>query len=96
MAAKELTIKPGCEAVITDKAAHGALVIEGHGKFGAFDCETPTLIRYGELTADEFFVSRDAAVRGVRIRNESKYEDLVILKHFGPDCGILQMKDIQK
>ena len=54
------------------------------------------MIRYGELTADEFFVSHDAAVKGVKIRNTSKYEDLVILKHFGPDCGILQMKDVRK
>ena len=94
--AKELTVKPGCEVVISDQAAYGCLVIEGHGRFGVYDCETPTLIRYGELTADEFFVSHDAAVRGVRVVNTSKYEDLVILKHFGPDCGAPQVEAMKR
>ena len=94
--AKELTVKPGCEVVSSDQAAYGCLVIEGHGRFGVYDCETPTLIRYGELTADEFFVSHDAAVRGVRVVNTSKYEDLVILKHFGPDCGAPQVEAMKR
>ena len=94
--AKELTVKPGCEVVISDQAAYGCLVIEGLGRFGVYDCETPTLIRYGELTADEFFVSHDAAVRGVRVVNTSKYEDLVILKLFGPDCGAPQVEAMKR
>ena len=94
--AKELIVKPGCSVVIDDKAAYGCLVIEGHGKFGGFDCETPTLIHYGDLTADEFYVSHDAAVKGVKIENTSKYEDLVILKHFGPDCGMPSVPAMNK
>jgi hypothetical protein len=52
---------------------------------GVWDIETPTLIRYGQLTADEFFVSEAAAKEGVKITNRSSLEDLVMLKHFGPE-----------
>lgn len=87
--AKELTVYPGKEAVIQDDSAYGCLVIQGHGKIGKYDCESPTLIHYGELTADEFFVSKGKAISGVTVVNQSKYEPLVILKHFGPDGNIL-------
>lgn len=87
--AKKLTIYPGKTAIIKDDSAYGCIVIQGHGIFGKFDCESPTLIRYGEFTSDEFFVSKDRAIEGVLITNESKYEPLVILKHFGPDGKIL-------
>ena len=86
---KELTVYPGQTVTIKDPCAYGTLVIQGHGRFGSFDCESPTLIRYGELTCDEFFVSKDAAAKGVTVTNTSKYEPLVMLKHFGPDGNIL-------
>ena len=94
--AKELTVKPGRTVKIVDNAAYGCLVIEGHGKFGVFDCETPTLIHYGDLTADEFYVSHDAACKGITVTNTSKYEDLVILKHFGPDCHAPEVPAMKK
>jgi hypothetical protein len=80
--AKRLTVQPGGEAVITDEAPYGMILLQGKGKFGAWDIETPTLIRYGSLTSDEFFVSAAAAKRGVKIVNTSKTEPIVILKHF--------------
>jgi hypothetical protein len=86
--AKELTINPGAEVVIRDGAAYGCVVVQGLGRFGSFSCESPTMIRYGQLTADEFFVSHAASCAGVTIKNDSAYEPLVILKHFGPDCGM--------
>lgn len=89
--AKELTVFPGAEVVIKDSAAYGMYVIQGHGKFGVWDVETPALIRFGQLTYDEFFVSEDAAKEGVRIVNPSKSDPLVILKHYGagnPDLGL--------
>jgi hypothetical protein len=46
--------------------------------------ETPTLIRYGQRTFDEFFVSEAAAREGVAVSNPSRSEPLVILEHFGP------------
>jgi hypothetical protein len=88
VAAKELTVQPGAAVTVKDAAAYGCLVVQGHGRFGVFDCESPTLIRFGQLTADEFYVSSHKAKEGVKIHNLSKYEPLVILKHFGPDCGM--------
>ena len=88
VAAKRLTVEPGQEVNIQDQAAYGCLVIQGHGKFGVWDCESPTLIRYGQLTRDEFYVSNKKAKEGVLIKNLSPVEPLVILKHFGPDVGI--------
>ena len=83
--AKELTIQPGRSVTIHDRGAYGVIVIQGRGRLGVWRVESPTLIRYGQLTDDEFFVSARAAAQGVRIENESEVEPLVILKHFGPD-----------
>jgi hypothetical protein len=58
--------------------------MQGRGKMGVWDIETPALIRYGQLTNDEFFISEQAAMEGVRIINASATDPLVILKHFGP------------
>ncbi len=80
--AKRLTVRPGQSVTVKDSAAYGIIVIQGRGKFGDWEVETPTLIRYGELTSDEFFVTEDAAKKGVTVTNTSKTEDLVILKHF--------------
>jgi hypothetical protein len=82
--AKELTILPGTTATITDAAAYGLIMMQGHGTMGVWNVETPTLIRFGQLTEDEYFVSEQAAVEGVKITNQSGTEPLVMLKHFGP------------
>ena len=89
VSAKRLTVYPGQTVVIKDACAYGIIAIKGKGKFGKWTLETPTLIRYGELTNDEFFVSEDAAKKGVTITNDSATEDLVILKHFAenPDLN---------
>ena len=80
--AKRLTVMPGKSALIKDEAAYGLILIQGRGKMGEWDIETPTLIRYGELTSDEFFVTENAAKEGVLITNTSKTEPIVMLKHF--------------
>ena len=85
IAAKELTIQPGETVTIRDKAAYGCIIIQGHGKFGEYDAEAAIMLRYGQTSADEYFVSEEAARRGVKITNNSKYEPMVILKHFGPN-----------
>lgn len=82
--AKELTVLPGRTVVIKDSAAYGIIVMQGHGKLGVWDIETPALIRYGQLTNDEFFISEKAALEGVTITNPSATDPIVILKHFGP------------
>ncbi len=85
VAAKELTVMPGQTVTIQDHAAHGVILIQGHGTFQGHDCETPTLMRYGQPSNDEFFVTHEAACNGVTITNTSKLEPLVMLKHFGPN-----------
>ena len=73
------------QVVIRDAAAYGMILMQGHGKMGVWDIDTPALIRYGQLTFDEFFVSEDAAKAGVKITNPSATDPLVMLKHFGPE-----------
>lgn len=83
--AKELTVFPGATVTIHDAAAYGMIMMQGHGKMGVWDIETPALIRYGQLTYDEYFVSESAAQAGVKITNLSKTDPIVMLKHFGPE-----------
>ncbi len=52
--------------------------------FGPLRVSTPAMIRFGDMTEDELFVSAEAAQKGVRIENLSASDPLVILKHFGP------------
>ncbi len=82
--AKELTVMPGEEVTIYDSAAYGMIMMQGHGTMGVWNIETPALIRYGQLTYDEYFVSEKAARGGVRIINHSLTDPIVMLKHFGP------------
>lgn len=83
--AKELTILPGHSAIVKDPAAYGCILVQGHGKFGFHDAEAAIMLRYGQLSADEFFVGEAAAHTGVTISNHSRWEPMVILKHFGPN-----------
>ena len=89
--AKELTVMPGATVTIKDAAAYGMIMMQGHGKMGVWNIETPSLIRYGQLTNDEFFVSEAAAKEGVKIVNESDADPIVMLKHFGPNNPDLKL-----
>ncbi len=82
--AKELTVLPGRTATIKDAACYGFILVQGHGTFGKWQIDTPTLIRFGQLTSDEFFVTEKAAQQGVVITNPSETDPIVMLKHFGP------------
>ncbi len=92
VSAKRLTINPGQTAIISDMVAYGFILIEGYGKFGSWDISTPTLIRYGELTNDEFFVTEAAARKGITITNNSSTEPLVMLKHFAENPELNSIK----
>ena len=83
--AKELTVLPGKTVTIKDSACYGFITMQGHGTIGQWDIETPALIRYGQLSHDEYFVSEQAAKEGVKITNPSKTDPIVMLKHIGPD-----------
>lgn len=82
IAAKELTVFPGQSVTVSDNFAYGCILVQGHGRMGVHRCETATMLRFGQASADEFFVSEQAAKRGVAIKNESDCEPMVILKHF--------------
>lgn len=82
--AKELTVLPKRTVTIHDREAFGVIVTEGHGTFGTLVVSTPSMIRYGQSTEDELFVTAAAAQAGVRVENASETDPLVILKHFGP------------
>ena len=82
--AKELTIYPKQTVTIKDAAAYGLILTSGYGKIGNMEVETPSLIRFGQMTRDELFVSAAAANNGLVITNKSETENLVMLKHFGP------------
>ena len=83
--AKELTVAPGKTVVVRDNAAYGIIMMQGHGTMGVWNIETPSLIRYGQLTNDEFFITEKAAMEGVKITNHSTTDPIVMLKHFGPN-----------
>jgi hypothetical protein len=59
-------------------------VIQGRGRFGPLEVESPALIRFGQMTADELFVSCKSAREGISVVNTSEFDNLVMLKHFGP------------
>jgi hypothetical protein len=82
--AKELTVLPRRTVTVKDAAAYGLILTQGHGTIGKHHVSTPAMIRFGEMTEDELFVTADVATEGVRIENLSETEPLVILKHFGP------------
>jgi hypothetical protein len=82
--AKELTVLPKRTVTIKDAAAYGLILTQGHGTFGTVPVSTPSMIRFGQLTEDELFVTAGAAQAGIRIQNPSTTDSLVILKHFGP------------
>ena len=75
---------PKRSVTIQDAAAYGLILTQGYGTFGKLPVSTPAMIRFGQMTEDELFVTAAAAKAGVRIENRSETEPLVILKHFGP------------
>ena len=89
--AKELTILPGFTVTIKDSAAYGMIMMQGHGKMGVWDIETPTVVRFEQLTHDEYFVTEEAAKQGVAITNPSKTDPIVMLKHLGPENPDLKL-----
>jgi len=82
--AKELTVLPRRDVTIRDREAYGLIVTQGHGRFNTLTVSAPTMIRYGQSTEDELFVTAQAAQAGIVIENASDTDPLVILKHFGP------------
>jgi len=85
--AKKLTVFPGRTVTIKDSEAYGLILMQGYGTMNGLPLETPAIIRYEQITCDEYFVARDRAVQGVTITNPSDNGNIVMYKHFGPDNG---------
>jgi hypothetical protein len=81
--AKELTVEPGTKITVKDNGAYGLIAVQGTGTVNGKRLQTPAMIRYGELTEDEYFVGFAAAQRGVTYDNTG-VEPLVVLRYFGP------------
>lgn len=82
--AKELTIQPGSKCVLQDHGASGWITVQGSGRMGSLNLQTPAMIRFGANTEDEVFISHEAAMAGIEIHNTGS-EPLVGLRYFGPD-----------
>lgn len=87
--AKRLTVLPGQTVTIHDGAAYGLIMLQGHGTLNQWTLETPTQIRFGQLTNDEYFVTEDAAKKGVTIHNTSNCDPIVMLKHFSENPDLI-------
>jgi hypothetical protein len=83
--AKELTIAPGAKMTLKDGGASGLITMQGRGRIGKLALECPAMIRFGEMTEDEVFITAKAAQEGVVIENLAKECPLVMLRYFGPD-----------
>jgi hypothetical protein len=82
--AKELTLEPGAKCTLKDPGASGWITVQGKGRIGKLNLQTPAMIRFGQETEDEVFISHTAATAGVEVENTGS-EPLVGLRYFGPD-----------
>ena len=78
------SVFPKRTVIVKDNAAYGLILTQGHGTIGKHTVSTPSMIRFGEMTEDELFVTAETAATGVKIQNLSDTDPLVMLKHFGP------------
>ena len=81
---KELTLQPGAKCTLQDPGASGWITVQGKGRIGNLDLQAPAMIRFGEQTTDEVFITHAAATQGVEVENLGS-EPLVGLRYFGPD-----------
>ncbi|MFT6238780.1 MAG: hypothetical protein ACJAQT_000855 [Akkermansiaceae bacterium] len=85
--AKELTVEPRSKVTITDNGAYSAIVTQGAGQANKLRLNCPKLLRFNELSEDEFFATESAAQAGITFENTSATEPLVLLRYFGPEVN---------
>ncbi len=85
--AKELTVEPDVNCTIQDNGAYGLICVQGRGRINGLPLNSPKLIRFTELTEDEYFCTEDGAKNGVTFENTSETEPLVCLRYFGPEVN---------
>ncbi len=82
--AKRLTLEPGAKCELRDPGASGWITVQGKGRIGSLPLQTPTMIRFGQETEDEVFITHEAARRGLEVENTGS-EPLEGLRYFGPN-----------
>jgi len=85
--AKELTVEPLGKVTIKDAGAYSAIVVQGQGFANTLRLNCPKLLRFNELSEDEFFATESAAEAGIVFENTSTTEPLVLLRYFGPEVN---------
>src|SRR5262249_41516978 len=85
--AKELTLRPKSKCVIKDRGAYGLICVQGTGQINRLPLNSPKMIRFTDLTEDEYFCTDAGAKAGITFENTSQTEPLVILRYFGPDVN---------
>jgi len=85
--AKELTLEPGVKCTIKDNGAYGLICVQGLGTINGLPLNSPKMIRFHELTEDEYFCTEAGAKAGVTFENRSATEPLVVLRYFGPEVN---------
>lgn len=83
--AKELTLQPGAKCTLKDGGAYSWITVQGSGKVENMVLQSPVMIRFGEMTKDEIFVTASKAGEGVTYENTGK-EQFVGLRYFGPNA----------
>ena len=71
--AKEHYSKPGRSVTIKDAEAYGVIVTQGHGRLGTLNVSTPSMIRFSQMTEDEFFVTASRARDWARCRESWQF-----------------------
>jgi hypothetical protein len=85
--AKEITIDPGQKCTVKDKGAYGLICTQGKGTINDQPLNSPKMIRFVELTEDEYFCTEAGAKAGVTFENTSATEPMVCLRYFGPEVN---------
>ena len=80
-------VPSGVKTTIKDNGAYGLICVQGIGKINNQPLNSPKLIRFTELTEDEYFCTEDGAKNGVTFENTSETEPLVVLRYFGPEVN---------
>jgi len=85
--AKELTVEPGVKCTVKDRGAYGLICVQGKGSINGQPLNSSKIIRFHELTEDEYFCAAEGARAGVTFENTSETEPLVTLRYFGPEVN---------
>ena len=71
-APRSFTVQPGVKITVKDNGAYGLIAVQGCGTINGKRLQTPAMIRFKQLTEDEYFVSHGAAQAGVSYDNTGR------------------------